>query len=138
MVNGTDKCNDEANNFLSICPNFILDSMRENKLRKIDNRLTQLREYEFAMSEGEYNKGRSLKDVDGRKTYVDGLRKNLRPNTIWNDERYIDVNQEDIDAAKQRHQARLDKQGYKPKESILKTSIDKEYSHLVTEKPLYH
>ena len=43
------------------------------------------------MQVGDYNKGRSLTDVDGSKSYEDGLRKNLRPNTFYADERYTNI-----------------------------------------------
>ena len=32
-----------------------------------------------------------MNDVDGSKSYEDGLRKNLRPNTIYADERYTNI-----------------------------------------------
>lgn len=59
------------------------------------------------MSEGEYNKGRSLKDVDGSKSRIHGTRRYLRPDSFWADERYVNVIQEDIDAAKLRHAKRV-------------------------------
>lgn len=55
------------------------------------------------MEIADYNKGRSIKDIDHSKRYKDGLRANLRPNTMWPDERYIDVTLDEVIEAKKRH-----------------------------------
>lgn len=57
----------------------------------------------------EFNKGRTIKDVDGTKSKIHGTRKFLRPDTFWADERYVNATQEDIDEAKKRHEARVGK-----------------------------
>ena len=76
-----------------------------------------------------------MNDVDGSKSYEDGLRKNLRPNTIYADERYTNITQEDIDAAKKRYFARI---GGKPTGPIFKQKkIDENYQDTYREKPLY-
>lgn len=62
------------------------------------------------MKEAPYNKGRTIKDISS-KTYGHGNRAYLRPDTMWSDERYIDVTQEEIDAAKARHIERLKAKG---------------------------
>lgn len=49
---------------------------------------------------GDYNKGRTIEDVDGRKSKIHGTRKYLRPDTFWADERYVNITQEEIDEAK--------------------------------------
>lgn len=43
------------------------------------------------MQVGEYNKGRSMADVDDSKRTIHGSRKFLRPNTLWADDRYVNV-----------------------------------------------
>ena len=87
------------------------------------------------MQVGDYNKNRKLADVDGSKSYEDGLRKNLRPNTFWADERYVNVTQEDIDAAKKRYFARI---GGRPEGPLFKREkIDARYQDTYREKPLY-
>ena len=130
MINGKEKCGEEGKDILQICPNFALDEMRKNKLQKQSNRLTQIAEYNLAMEVSDYNKGRSVNDINEWKRYEHGLRKNLRPDTFWADVRYINVTQEDIDQAKVRHQARLDKLPKTEKKGIYKQPpIDLVYSH---------
>lgn len=46
-----------------------------------------------------YNRGRTVSDVPLR-SWEDGSRHNLRPDTLWADDRYADVTQEEINAAK--------------------------------------
>jgi hypothetical protein len=48
-----------------------------------------------------YNKGRTVADVPLR-NWKDGARENLRPDTMWADDRYVDVTKEEIQAAKER------------------------------------
>lgn len=59
------------------------------------------------MKTGDYNKNRTLANVDGNKNYESGLKKNLRPNSIYADDRYVNISQEDINAAKKRYFARV-------------------------------
>ena len=53
----------------------------------------------------DYNKGRSMANVSD-KTWVHGTRKYLRPDTMYSDERYADITQAEINAAKERVAAR--------------------------------
>ena len=53
------------------------------------------------MKVSEYNKGRTVANVS-TKTWRDGERDKLRPDTMYADDRYINVTQADIDAAKAR------------------------------------
>ncbi len=48
------------------------------------------------MKVSDYNLGRSVKDIDGSKKKIHGTRAHLRPDTIWADERYLDVTYEEI------------------------------------------
>ena len=48
------------------------------------------------MQVSEYNKARSVKDIDGSKKKIHGTRAYLRPDSIWSDERYINVTYEEI------------------------------------------
>lgn len=57
-----------------------------------------------------YNEGRTVADISNW-TYDHGKRQHLRPDTLWADERYVDVTQEEIDAAKVRYAARLKSEG---------------------------
>ena len=53
------------------------------------------------MKVSDYNKGRTVSNVSS-KTWRDGERDKLRPDTMYADDRYADVTQSDIDAAKAR------------------------------------
>lgn len=69
MVNGAEKCGSEANDIVSICPNWALDHMKEKnrfyqKAIAINNKV-----YTSAMKEEEYNRGRTVSDVSD-KTWV--------------------------------------------------------------------
>ena len=57
--------------------------------------------YRKAMSVPEYNKGRTIADIPNRE-WSDGERSKLRPNSIWADDRYVDITQKEIDEAKER------------------------------------
>lgn len=102
MINGESNCEKEELDALEICPNFALLMIRnDNRLnKKID--LIHLNDYKKAMQISDYNKGRSLKDVDVNKTREYGHRKNLRPNTLWADDRYANVTEEEVEAAQKR------------------------------------
>lgn len=100
IVNGNQKCGQEEKNFLSICPNFALTTLRDDKLMRQRMRQIQRNEYKEAMEISPYNVGRSVSEVDGNKRYADGTAKNLRPDSLWADDRYVDVTQKEIDEAK--------------------------------------
>ena len=51
------------------------------------------------MAVPDYNKGRTIADVPN-KTWTDGERSKLRPNSMWADDRYADITQKEIDEAK--------------------------------------
>ena len=52
-----------------------------------------------------YNRGRTVADVPLRE-WSDGNRHNLRGNTLWADDRYADVTEAEIEAAKERMKKR--------------------------------
>ena len=106
MINGAEKCKSEEDYFLSVCPDFALDIMKLGKIEQAKARMIQRREYMQAMEISSYNKGRNVAQVDGRKRWKDGEHPNLRSDSMWIDDRYADVTQEEIDAAKLRVQKR--------------------------------
>lgn len=53
------------------------------------------------MKVGDYNKGRTVANV-ANKTWADGASDKLRPDTMWADDRYVDITQKDINEAKAR------------------------------------
>ena len=110
MINGEDKCHEEADAFLAYCPNPALSAMRNQKLMKEKHRQIQLADYRKAIEVSEYNKGRTIADVPRNVHRSMGTRYNLRPDTIWADERYANVTSEEIEAAKAKlgeHQKRV-------------------------------
>jgi hypothetical protein len=44
----------------------------------------------------DYNQGRTVADVP-LKRWSDGERSSLRPNSIWADDRYVDITQKEVD-----------------------------------------
>lgn len=84
----------------------------------------------------EYNKGRTVADVP-LKTWSDGERDRLRPDSLWNDERYIDITQKEINEAKERIRKRNAAKGYKPDTSIHQHTYDRTYEAPSTKIPLY-
>lgn len=62
------------------------------------------------MVEAPYNQGRTIADISN-KTQIHGTRHHLRPDTMWNDERYINVTQQEVKEAKVRHEQRLREEG---------------------------
>lgn len=109
LVNGTGHagksgpCEEEARGVLEICPRWVLQHFKKTKLKTEYMKAVQIQEFEEAMKVSEYNKGRSIKDVDLTKSWKDGTRENLRPDSLWADDRYHDVTAEEIKAAKERH-----------------------------------
>ena len=69
------------------------------------------------MTVPDYNQGRTVADVPQR-TWEDGERSKLRPNSIWADDRYIDITQKEVDEAKERVKKRNLAKGYKPNTSV--------------------
>lgn len=115
MINGEDACQDEADRFLSQCPNPVLAEMRNEKLTLARHRQIQLADYKRAVQVSDYNRGRSVSQVAANADYSWGMRSHLRPDTMWADERYANVTVEEIEAAKKsrgemqkRFNARLD------------------------------
>jgi hypothetical protein len=59
------------------------------------------KKYREVMEVSDYNKGRTVADVP-HKTWEDGTRENIRPGTLWADDRYLDITFDEIKAAKER------------------------------------
>ncbi len=65
----------------------------------------QNQKYRRAMEVADYNQGRTVANTT-RRTWADGTASKLRPDSMWIDDRYVDVTQAEIDQAKQRVKAR--------------------------------
>lgn len=60
----------------------------------------------------DYNKGRTVANVP-LKSWSDGERSKLRPNSMWADDRYADITQQEINDAKERIRKRNEARGIK-------------------------
>lgn len=94
-----DKCAHEGNDILAICPPWALDKMKDNRSLMLKLEAQANKKYKKVMEVPEYNKGRTVADVPS-KSWADGERSKLRPNSIWADERYVDITQQEVDEAK--------------------------------------
>lgn len=101
VMNGGN-CQQETDDFLEQCPNFALRVYRKNKQFNEKVKQIQRAEYQRAMKIGDYNRNRTMRDVSRNSSYDDGMAKNLRPDSMWVDERYSNITQQDIDAVKAR------------------------------------
>ena len=94
-----DKCASEGKDILAICPPWALDKMKDNNNLKLKLEAQSNERLRRAMEVPEYNRGRTIADVP-HKNWSDGERSKLRPNSMWADDRYADVSQQEIDEAK--------------------------------------
>lgn len=100
-ANGREKCGEEGTNILSICPNFVLDGLRQRTLQKAKVLAIDNATYREAMIVGDYNKGRTVANISTN-SWIDGKAEKLRPDTMWADDRYVDITQKEINEAKAR------------------------------------
>lgn len=109
----------------------------EEKKKQLDKiEAIQTLQYRSVLEVSAYNKGRTVKDVSD-KTWADGHRDVLRPDTIWADERYTNINQAEVNEAKKRVAARDAAKNIEKAPVIHPHHPDLSSSHLKEEKPLY-
>ena len=108
MINGAKLCNQEANEILNVCPKWTVDDMVTKKKFKLKVIGIQNELYRRVLKVSNYNKGRSVADLED-KTWLDGTRTHLRPDTMWADDRYATITQTEINEAKVRHAERQKK-----------------------------
>jgi len=106
LINGKNKCEEEGKYFMATCPPFAQDDIYEGKLFNAKAVVVQRQEYKDAMEVSSYNKGRTIADIDAKATVPGGSARGVRPDSLWIDDRYADVTQEEIEAAKARVKAR--------------------------------
>lgn len=93
--------------------------------------------YRRAMEVADYNQGRTVANV-GRRTWTDGTADRLRPDSMWIDDRYVDVNQAEIDQAKERIRARQQASGRaQSHEGVHLNLYDRTYEKTPEGIPLY-
>ena len=112
-----DKCAHEGQDILAICPPWALDKMKDNQRLRLKLEAQANHKYRKAMEVSEYNQGRTVADIPA-KSWTDGERSNLRPNSIWADDRYVDITQKEVDDAKERVKRRNTARGIKANASV--------------------
>ncbi len=88
------------------------------------------------MEVADYNQGRTVANA-ARKTWKDGTASKLRSDSMWTDDRYVDVNQSEIDQAKQRLRARSDAKGHHGHEGVHLELYNRVYERTPEGIPLY-
>jgi len=82
-----------------------LNNLKEKKLGLIKLEAINNKRYREAIAVSSYNQGRTVADVPLRR-WEDGSREHLRPNTLWADDRYVDITSDEVKAAKVRVEER--------------------------------
>ncbi len=88
------------------------------------------------MEVAEYNQGRTVANV-ARKTWVDGTASHLRPDSMWIDDRYVDVTQAEITQAQERVKARQQAKGHHAHEGVHLELYDRKFEKVPEGIPLY-
>lgn len=130
------KCKHEGEDILAICPPWALDKMKENQRLKLKLEAQANQKYRRSIEVPEYNQGRTVADVPLR-SWADGERSKLRPNSIWADERYVDITQKEVDEAKERVRKRNLARGHVANTSVHIEPYDRTYEAPSTKIPLY-
>ena len=84
---GKDACFKEKIDIMEVCPDHVLEALREKKKWYLRAQYIDNETYKRAMIIGDYNKGRSVSDLK-LKTWDYGKAKNLRSDSYWYDDRY--------------------------------------------------
>lgn len=108
---------------MSICPTFALDILKESKLQQLKMEGLNNQKYRKVMEVPSYNRGRTVADIP-QKTWADGLPGNCRPSTLWADDRYADVTEDEIKAAQERVNKR---RAANPEKPYHNESYDRKY-----------
>ena len=111
------RCHEEQDNIVSICPNWALDSLKDKQLNILRVEALQNQKYRRSMEVAEYNQGRSIANTS-RRTWHDGTSSKLRSDSMWIDDRYVDISQAEVEQAKQRVRARSEAKGHHGHEGV--------------------
>lgn len=130
------KCAPEQVNILGVCPNFALDGLRQKKLITMKNEAINNQLYREVMDVPAYNKGRTVANTT-RRTWNDGTADKLRSDSMWIDDRYVDINEEEINQAKARVDKRNAAKGHTVDQSINFELYDRTFERPPENTPLY-
>ncbi len=110
--------------------------MRDNQKLKLKLQAQANAKYRRAIEVADYNKGKTIADIPLR-SWADGERSKLRPNSIWADDRYADITQKQVDEAKERVKKRNLSKGVKANTDVHIAAYDRTYEAPSTHTPLY-
>jgi hypothetical protein len=82
-----DTCVNDKLSIMEVCPDHVLDGLREKKKWYLRAEVIDNQTYKRAMQVSDFNKGRSVTDLK-LKTWEHGKAGNLRSDSIWEDDRY--------------------------------------------------
>lgn len=87
-ANSTDEaCFDQKINIMEICPEHVLEGLRERKKWFLRAELIDNDTYKRAMKVSDYNKGKSVNELE-LKTWSYGRPNKMRTDSTWQDDRY--------------------------------------------------
>ena len=72
---------------MEVCPDHVLEGLREKKKHMLRAEVIDNETYKRAMTVSDFNRGRSVSDLQ-LKTWDYGTAKNLRSDTLYQDDRY--------------------------------------------------
>ena len=82
-----EQCVNQKISIMEVCPDHVLEGLREKKKHMLRAEVIDNETYKRAMSVSDFNRGRSVSDLK-LKTWDYGTAKNLRSDTIYQDDRY--------------------------------------------------
>lgn len=85
--NGAERCVNDKISIMEVCPEHVLEGLKEKKKWYLRAEVIDNETYKRAMTVGDYNKGRSVSDLQ-LKTWDYGKTANLRSDSLWQDDRY--------------------------------------------------
>jgi len=77
-----DACINDKISIMEVCPDHVLEGLKEKKKWYLRAEVIDNETYKRAMSVGEYNKGKSVSDLQ-LKTWEYGKGGNLRSDSVW-------------------------------------------------------
>jgi len=85
--NSKEECFADKINIMEVCPDHVLEALREKKKWYLRAEMIDNDTYKRAMQVSDYNKNRSVSDLQ-LKTWDHGKTANLRSDSLWQDDRY--------------------------------------------------
>lgn len=82
-----DECLNEKISIMEVCPEHVLEGLREKRKWFLRAEAIDNQTYKRAMTVSDFNKGKSVSDLE-IKDWSFGMAKNLRTESTWQDDRY--------------------------------------------------